>query len=473
MLEFIPLLDKHSSVPIYVQLYQYIKQKIEDGDIPEGALLPSIRYLSGQLKISKNTVDGAYQQLLAEGYVASKARVGLVVLPLEQPVLSPSLQEIKYKSKVPMDNKEETFEYDFKYGDIDVNFFPIQIWKRCLTQALTDELEQLLSPGERQGYVGLREELANYLFQSRGVVCSEEQIVICSGTQHAISLILQLLSKNGERSVAMENPSYDGAKSVFNNHGWSIKPIRLEKDGIDIEQLKKVEAKVAYITPSHQFPYGMVLSIQKRLLLLEWANQNGSFIIEDDYDSEFRYQGQPIPSLKALDAKENVIYLGTFSKSFSPAVRVSYIVLPQRLMDAYNHMYGNYYQSVPSIVQKGLYILMNEGHFTSHIRKMRKVYENKHKTLVDALNKYMGNHIEIIGQKAGLHLLVNVKYRSTEELVKEAKKVGVRVYDPTLYALNDSEVNSSLIMMGFGGVSEEKIDKGVQLLNKAWFNGDN
>ncbi|KMQ22164.1 transcriptional regulator [Bacillus cereus] len=289
-----------------------------------------------------------------------------------------------------------------------------------------------------------------------------------TGIQHAISLILQLLS-NGDRSVAMENPSYGGAQSVFNNHGWSIKPIRLEKDGIDIEQLKKVKAKVAYITPSHQFPYGMVLPIQKRLLLLEWANQNGSFIIEDDYDSEFRYQGQPIPSLKALDAKENVIYLGTFSKSFSPSVRVSYIVLPHSLMDAYNHMYGNYHQSVPSIVQKGLYIFMNEGHFASHIRRMRKVYDNKHQTLVNALNEYMGKRIEIIGQKAGLHLLIRVKNRSTKELVEQAKKVGVKVYDPNFYCLNEREVKPSLVMIGFGGVLEEKIDKGIMLLHKAWF----
>jgi GntR family transcriptional regulator / MocR family aminotransferase len=471
MLEFIPLLDKNSKVPLYVQLYQYIKQKIEEDKIPEGSILPSIRYLSGQLKISKNTVESAYQQLIAEGYVASTARIGLKVLPLEKPTLSPPLQEIRRKTKESLENKEETFYYDFKYGDIDVNSFPLHTWKRCLTKALVNEPEQLLNPGERKGDIGLRKELANYLFQSRGVICSVEQIVICSGTQHAISLILQLLSTE-ERSVVMEDPSYDGAQSVFNNHGWAIKPIGLEEDGINIEQLQKIKAKVAYITPSHQFPYGMVLPIKKRMLLLEWASENHSFIIEDDYDSEFRYQGQPIPSLKALDVKENVIYLGTFSKSFSPAVRVSYIVLPQSLTDVYEHMYVNYYQSVPSIVQKGLSIFMNEGHFTSHIRKMRKVYQKKHQTLVDALNKYMGQHIEIVGQKAGLHLLVKVKNRSTKELVKEAKKVGVKVYDPTFYALNESEVNSSLVMMGFGGVSEEKIDKGVQLLQKAWFKGE-
>ncbi|MFP7737527.1 PLP-dependent aminotransferase family protein [Priestia aryabhattai] len=472
MLEFIPLLDKNSKVPLYVQLYQYIKQKIEEDKIPEGSILPSIRYLSGQLRVSKNTVEGAYQQLIAEGYVASTARIGLKVLPLEKTILSAPLQEHTKKNKEPLENKGEKFYYDFKYGDIDVNSFPLHIWRRCLNKALMNEPEQLSNPGERKGDIGLRKELANYLFQSRGVNCSEEQIVICSGTQHAISLIVQLLSAE-EHSVSMENPSYDGAQSVFNNHGWRINPIGLEKDGIDIEQLQKVKAKVAYITPSHQFPYGMVLPIKKRLLLLEWASKNHSFIIEDDYDSEFRYLGQPIPSLKALDTKENVIYLGTFSKSFTPAVRVSYIVLPQRLMDVYQHMYVNYYQSVPSIVQKGLSIFMNEGHFTSHIRRMRKVYQKKHQTLVDALNKYMGGHIEIVGQKAGLHLLVNVKNRSTKELVKEARKAGVKVYDPTFYLLNEGEVNSSLVMMGFGGVSEEKIDKGVQLLQKAWFADEN
>lgn len=332
--------------------------------------------VSSHLGVSKNTVESAYHQLIAEGYVASKARIGLTVPPLKKPILFPPLQETRRKIKGPLENKEETFEYDFKYGDIDVSSFPLYIWKRCLTKALINEPEQLLNQGEGQGDIGLRRELANYLFQSRGVHCSVDQIVICSGTQHAISLIIQLLS-NGDRSVAMENPGYDGAQAVFNNHEWSIKPIRLEQDGIDTEQLQKIDAKVAYITPSHQFPYGRVLPIQKRLSLLEWAHQNNSFIIEDDDDSEFRYQGQPIPSLKALDAQESVIYLGTFSKSFSPAVRVSYIVLPQSLMDVYHHMYVNYYQSVPSIIQKGLSIFMNEGHFTSHIRRMRKVYQKK------------------------------------------------------------------------------------------------
>ncbi|MFS0605571.1 PLP-dependent aminotransferase family protein [Peribacillus frigoritolerans] len=469
MLEFIPLLDKNNGVPIYVQLFQYIKQKIEDGTIPEGSFLPSVRYLSAQLRISKNTVDSAYQQLVAEGYVASRARIGLIVLPLEQPVLSSIVQEIKHKPKVLLDNKAETFEYDFKYGDIDVNSFPHDIWKRCLTKALTNEPDLLLNPGERQGDIGLRRELMNYLFQSRGVNCSEEQIVICSGTQHALSLLIQLFSI-GDRSVAMENPSYDVAQTVFNNHGWSIKPIRLEQDGIDIEQLQKIETKVTYITPSHQFPYGMVLPIQKRLSLLEWANQNSSYIIEDDYDSEFRYQGQPIPSLKALDEEDNVIYLGTFSKSFSPAARVSYIVLPQNLIDVYNHTYVNYNQSVSPIIQKGLYIFMNEEHFTSHIRRMRKVYQKKHQTLINALNKYMGRHIEIIGQNAGLHLLVRIKNNmSTKDLVKKAQKLGVRVYDPSFYCLNEKEIEPSLVMIGFGGISEEKIDKGILLLQKAWF----
>ncbi|WP_340372578.1 PLP-dependent aminotransferase family protein [Peribacillus sp. FSL E2-0218] len=467
MLELNPLLNKQNGVSIYVQLYQYIKKGIEEGDIPEGARLPSIRYLSAQLTISKNTVDNAYQQLVAEGYLESRPRIGLTVLPLEQSVLSPFSREQQMNPKVSVDH-DTPVKYDFKYGDIDIESFPLQLWKRCLNKALLEEPEQLLQYGPRQGDVGLRTELTNYLFQSRGVRCSMEQIVICSGTQHALSLILQLLHSQGQ-SVAMENPGYGGSRAVFNNHGWSIEPISLEQDGMDIERLRKSKAKVAYITPSHQFPYGMVLPIQKRLSLLEWAKHNDSFIIEDDYDSEFRYQGQPIPSLKALDTNGSVIYLGTYSKSFLPAARMSYIVLPERLLGVYHHRCSLYSQSVSPIIQKALYVFMNEGHFTSHIRKMRKVYQKKHQTLILALNKHMGNLVEIIGQKAGVHLLVKVKNTSTAELVDKAKAAGVRVYETSSYWLDGKETEPSLVMLGFGGLSEEEIEEGIAVLRNAWF----
>ncbi|WP_285769204.1 PLP-dependent aminotransferase family protein [Peribacillus sp. SI8-4] len=464
MLELNPLLNKQNGVSIYVQLYQYIKKGIEEGDIPQGSRLPSIRYLSAQLKISKNTVDNAYQQLMAEGYLESRPRIGLTVLPLEQLLLSPFPRE---NPKESVEN-ETPVRYDFKYGDIDIESFPLQLWKRCLNKALLDEPEQLLQYGPRQGDVGLRTELANYLFQARGVRCSMEQIVICSGTQHALSLILQLLHSDN-RSVAMENPGYGGSRSVFRNHGWSIDPISLEHDGMDIERLRESTASVAYITPSHQFPYGMVLPIQKRLSLLEWANHTESFIIEDDYDSEFRYQGRPIPSLKALDTKGNVIYLGTYSKAFLPAARMSYIVLPKRLLEVYHHKCRDYSQSVSPIIQKALYVFMNEGHFTGHIRRMRKVYQKKHHTLIQALNKYMGNRVEIIGQKAGIHLLVKVTNMSTEELVKNAGAAGVKVYGTSSYWMDGKETEPSLVMLGFGGLSEEAIERGVAELYKAWF----
>ncbi|MBT2573907.1 PLP-dependent aminotransferase family protein [Bacillus sp. ISL-51] len=467
MLEFTPLLVKKNGIPIYVQLYQYIRQKIEDGDIPEGALLPSIRYLSGHLHISKNTVENAYQQLAAEGYAESKPRSGLVVLPLEQPVVLPSSRNIRQKPEAAEDEKENII-CDFRYGDIDVKSFPMQTWKRCLNQALTDEPEKLLLSNHGKGDIGLRTELSGHLFQARGVLSSPEQIIICSGTQQALSLMIQLLSFE-DRSVAMENPGYAGARSVFINHGWTVKPIRLEQDGIDIEQLKRIKAKAVYITPSHQFPYGMVLPIQKRLSLLEWANQHDSYIIEDDYDSEFRYQGRPIPSLKALDAKDNVIYLGTVSKSFLPAARLSYIVLPQKLLDVYDHTFINYSQSASPIIQKALYLFMKEGYFKSHIRKMRKIYQKKHQTLIQALQNQMGRHIEIIGQKAGLHLLVNVKDRSAPELVDKAQAAGVRVYDTSPYWINPKEPETSMVILGFGGLSEEEIEEGICQLRKAWF----
>ncbi|MCP6682284.1 MocR-like pyridoxine biosynthesis transcription factor PdxR [Bacillus nakamurai] len=467
MLEFTPLLVKTNRIPIYVQLYQYIRKKIEDGDIPEGALLPSIRYLSEHLHISKNTVENAYQQLAAEGYAESKPRSGLVVLPLEQPVALPSFRKPEQMPK-PAENEKDNIICDFRYGDIDAESFPLQTWKRCLNKALTDDPEQLLLSNQGKGDIGLRTELSGHLFQARGLQCSPEQIIICSGTQNALSLMIQLLSFK-DRTIAMENPGYAGARSVFINHGWNVKPIRLEQDGIDTLQLQQMKAKAVYITPSHQFPYGMVLPIQKRLSLLEWADQHDSYIIEDDYDSEFRYQGQPIPSLKALDAKDNVIYLGTFSKSFLPSARLSYIVLPQRLLEVYVRKFIHYSQSASPMIQKALYLFMKEGYFKSHVRKMRKIYQKKHQTLIQALHKQMGGHIEIIGQKAGLHLLVNVKDRSAAELVDKAQAAGVRVYDTSSYWISREEAESSLVILGFGGLSEEKIEEGISLLRGAWF----
>ncbi|WP_205685269.1 PLP-dependent aminotransferase family protein [Peribacillus acanthi] len=465
MIELTPLLNRKIGLPLYVQLYQYIRKEIESGGIEPGSVLPSIRYLSQHLNISKNTIENAYQQLIAEGYVESQPRSGLKVLPLEQPLVSlqPNVKGIQPSTQV----KKNSYLYNFLYGDIDREHFPMQSWKRCLQEAMAIEAD-LFMYGDRHGDYNLRVEIANYLFQARGVNCVPEQILITSSTQYAISLICQWLSLNGA-PIAMENPGYDGVRTVFQNYGCEIQTVPLESDGIDIGKLNETNAKVAYITPSHQFPYGMVLPIQKRLKLLEWAHLNGSYIIEDDYDSEFRYQGQPIPALKALDTNERVIYLGTFSKSFLPTLRLGYVVLPTRLMDDFQKQIDQYSQSSSPLFQKAMFLFMKEGNFERHVRKMRKVYQGKHKALIHAIEEYMGDRVEVIGQRAGLHILLKVKEKHSIDLMKKAEMLGVKVYNTEKYWFKGESESSSIIMLGFGGLTEQQIIEGINRLNQAWF----
>ncbi len=464
MIEITPLLDKQGRNPLYSQLYIYIKEQIESGSISEGAKLPSIRKLSQYLKISKNTVEAAYQQLLAEGYLESKRRNGLIVLPLEEVSLTCSPVQFS-----PLESlKEKKYRYDFCYGDIELNRFPMSIWKRCLSDSLNKDPYQILGYGHPQGDQELRIEIAKYLFQSRGVSCNPNQILICSGTQHSISMLLQLLSLGGQ-IVAMEDPGYNGVRTVFKNHGCKITPISIEYDGLNIEELQSKNVNAVYVTPSHQFPLGMVLSIQKRIKLLQWATQNDAIIIEDDYDSEFRYFGQPIPSLKAMDSGERVVYLGTFSKSFLPAARLSYMVLPSTMIEKLDKVFSLYNQPASPIIQQAMFLFMNRGHFSGHIRKMRRLYQAKHKTLISAIHLYMGDRVNIIGSKSGLHILLDIKQRECSQLIELATQSGVKVYSPKIHWIEHEKCPSSFVLLGFGGMSEEEIEEGIRLLSNAWF----
>ncbi|RSK49664.1 aminotransferase-like domain-containing protein, partial [Bacillus canaveralius] len=280
--------------------------------------------------------------------------------------------------------------------------------------------------------------------------------------------LCQLLSLSGQR-VAFENPGYDGVRTVFANLGCSLSPVTLEEDGINIGELENTGANLVYVTPAHQFPLGMVLSIQKRKKLLQWAESGERFIIEDDYDSEFRYSSQPIPPLKAMDYDDKVIYLGTFSKAFMPGARLSYIILPQQLSSLFKTKLANYNQSSPPLIQNGLELFMKQGDFERHIRKMRKVYQQKHRMLTASINLYMGNRIEMIGQKAGLHLLINVDNRDFMDLKERGLQQEVLIHSPEKFWINRGDCPKSLVMLGFGGLTEMEIREGIERLGKAWF----
>ncbi|MBP1988409.1 MocR-like pyridoxine biosynthesis transcription factor PdxR [Paenibacillus eucommiae] len=482
MIEITPLLDKLGKNPLFVQLYSYIKEKIEAGIIVRGTKLPSIRQLAEHLKISKNTVEAAYQQLLSEGYVESKGRVGFLVLPLEDMIqdstsaaseaepsasISTVVSSANSNANSNADSSPEKYKYDFRYGHIEIKRFPMAVWKSCLLDALHKESSGVLGYGDPLGEYELRVEISRYLFQSRGITCVPEQIFISSGTQQSVNFLCQLLPLRGQ-VVGIENPGYEGVRTVLKNNDCTIMPISLEADGLNIEELYNSNAKAVYVTPSHQFPLGMVLPIQKRMKLLQWANEHESLIIEDDYDSEFRYLGQPIPSLKALDSGDRVIYTGTFSKSFLPAARLSYTVLPAAIMDRIGSELQLYSQSVSPILQKAVFLFMNGGHFARHIRKMRRVYQGKHKVFIHAISRHLGTKVEIIGLKSGLHILLDVKGRTSEALIEEAKQRQIGVYSPKHHWLNPEECPRSYLILGFGGMEEVAIEEGIHLLKEAW-----
>lgn len=468
MIGLSPILDKHSEIPIYKQLYDYIKQEIESGALPEYNRLPSIRQLSAHLMLSKNTVETAYQQLLAEGYVHSKPRSGLHVLPLERiEPMDGAVPTSDEKVRHTGSSYKRKILYDFHYGDVELGKFPIKTWKKCLLEALDSEGYGVLGYGDPQGDFGLRAEIAKYLYQARGVSCSPEQVFLCSGTQTSISLLCQLLPLPDR--VAMEDPGYDGVRTVLANHGREIVPIRLESDGLSLDALGQQAVRAVYVTPSHQFPLGSVLPVRKRSKLLQWADESDGLIIEDDYDSEFRYQGQPIPALKAMDVGDRVAYMGTFSKSFLPAVRISYIVLPDKLAAGFRQGIAPYSQSVSPLLQRAMLIFMRGGHYERHVRKMRKLYQGKHRSLLKAIHRHFGERVEVIGQKAGLHLLLDVYNLNNRELIELASEHGVKVYAPSSHWTDPAQCPPSCLMLGFGGLSESQIEEGIIRLKQAWF----
>lgn len=469
MIEFTPDLRSDLHKPVYLQLSNYIKELILKGDLKAGERLPSIRHLSDHLGISKNTVVTAYDQLMAEGYIASSGRSGIYVETLlgsttdNAEEKAPQLAAF-FLRQVPLKPL-----YDLRNAQIDTANFPYATWRKVLSQCIHEDNCDLLNYGEHQGEEELRLQIARYLFSARGVSCTPNQILIGSGTQQSLSMLSMLLRDTGE-NIAFEEPGYNGARQVFVHQHYHTIPIALEPDGINIKHLEDCPASIVYITPSHQFPCGMVMPVNKRLQLLKWAQNRNGYIIEDDYDGEFRYQGKPIPALQGLDVKGNVIYLGTFSKSLIPSARISYMVLPYNLLRIYKEKYSIYEQPVPRVMQKALQLFMEQGYWDRHIKKMRNVYKKKHDLLLQNIGEQLMSHVEVIGKDAGLHVLLHVKNGMSErELIHRASEVGVAISPTSIYWADKTGIDSPLVFIGFGGIALADIPESIRRLNQCWF----
>ncbi len=454
-----------SKTPLYEQIYRYIKSDIQNGKIPKGEKLPSTRGLSKYLEVSRSTVELAYEQLLSEGYVEAEPYKGFFVAQIE------GLYHIsREKVKEPERKKQEKiYRYDFTPNGVDLKSFPYHVWRKLSKEILMDDRTELFRSGEPQGEYGFRNAICSYLYQARGVDCQPEQVVIGAGSDYILMLLSMILGT--AHRIALEDPSYKQAYRVLAGLSYETVPVSLDKNGMKVSELRETGADIAYVTPSHQYPTGIVMPMKRRMELLKWAQEDeGHYIIEDDYDSEFRYKGKPIPALKGYDKNERVIYLGTFSKSIAPAIRLSYMVLPRTLLGQYREGSSFIQSTVSKVDQLIVQRFIEEGYYERHLNKTRAMYKSRHDVLIEELKPLM-KMCAISGEHAGVHLLLTFRNGITEEeLIRRAEKNGIRVYGMSAYRIKEKKEETATILLGYANLSETQIREAVKILAECWRN---
>lgn len=464
-MELLIPLDSRSKKPLYEQIYSHICVEIRNGSLKTGDRLPSTRILAEHLKISRSTTQMAYDQLLAEGYIEARPCRGYFVSHLEELVdTAPSgIDEMETST-----TENAGWRVDFSPRGIDLDSFPYHVWRKLSKNTLVDDNKEMFHSGNHQGEPGLREAIRSYLHSARGVKCSAEQIIVGAGSEYLLMLLYQILE--GKPVIAMENPTYKQAYRVFASLGLEVCPVEMDANGMEPGLLAQCGANVAYVMPSHQFPTGIVMPVGRRQELLKWAKEvEHRYIIEDDYDSEFRYRGKPIPALQGLDRDGRVIYLGTFSKCIAPAIRVSYLVLPLPLLARYRSRTAFYASTVSRIDQNILYQFLSQGHFERHLNRMRAIYKTKHDLLLEQIEP-LRSQFEIRGEHAGIHILLTSRTRQPEELlIKKAAEAGVKVYGLSSYFIHlEHNYQAPTVVLGYASLSEEEITEGVGLLRECW-----
>ncbi|MBR5272688.1 MAG: PLP-dependent aminotransferase family protein [Clostridia bacterium] len=458
-------LDYESKTPLYEQLYMNIKRDIESGAIKPNEKLPSKRTLSKLLKISAVTVESAYEQLKDEGYIYSVEKSGYFAqsISVKPPVTSnPDV----FKSECKAEHSQH-FLYDLRGEHADIENFPFSVWSKLTRQVLAEQPKKLLQRIHNQGMPELREEIAKYLGKYRGIDAKSDNIIIGAGTEYLLGLLSQLLPK---AVFAVENPGYKKLSLVLNANGAKFKNIPLDNDGINMEELRLSGANVVYVTPSHHFPLGNVMPIKRRNELLGFiTRKKNGYIIEDDYNSEFRFSGRPIPTLYSTDNSDSVIYFGTFTQSLCPSLRISYMLLPDRLIEKYNRELSFYSSTVPSFEQYTLLKFMKDGYFERHLNRMRTIYKNRRDAFVTSLKQSdIATKITILGNNAGLSLLIKVDGISEKELIERAENNGIGISGLSGHYFNDVSSSDGIVIIGYNSLSVSEIGEVVKILEKAW-----
>ena len=454
-----PLPVFHGDAPLYDQLYRHIAAAIQSGALPAGAKLPSKRRLCALAGVSMSTVETAYSLLAAEGYVHAQPRSGYVcahLLPTGPAVPAPV-------PDIPPAPEPVRWAYDCSTSAVDTSAFPFSSWARITKEAVYEN-PGLLQRGHPQGDLPLRTALAELLAQYRGVRCSPEQVVVGAGADYLLTLLLQLLPE--QRAIALEDPGYPAAYAAAALHGREAVPIPVDGDGMIPEALAQSGAGLAYVTPSHQFPLGVTMPAGRRSRLLHWAaSAPGRWLIEDDYDSEFRYTSRPIPALQGLDRAGRVVYMGTFSRSIAPAIRVAYMILPPELLERYRATFSGGACTVSRFEQESLRRFLIQGLYGRHLRRTGNLYRRKCALFTGALAELPG--LTISGADAGLHFLAALPRFPEAELVARAAAKSVGVSPLSRYCHNVPP-SPSTVVLGFAGLTEEELTEAAALLKEAW-----
>ena len=461
-------LDPHRKTPLYEQIYGFIREEIRGGRIRAGERLPSARALSGYLSVSRSTVDLAYEQLVSEGYLESVPCKGYFVCEIEGLY---RLDEKKEETKEDDAAEQMPFRYDFAVTGTAPGGFPQNSWKKISKEVLLDADDSLFQLGDAKGEHGLREAIRDYLHHARGVNCRTEQIIVGAGNDYLLMLLSVILGRG--HKVAMENPTYISAYRCFAKLGYAMCTISMDEAGMRPAELEKSGADLAYIMPSHQFPMGMVMPMKRRMQLLAWASrENGRYLIEDDYDSEFRFDLRPLPSLQGMGGPGGpVIYLTTFSKSLAPSIRIAAMVLPDSLLLPYRQRYSVYSCTVSRFEQQTLCEFIRRGHFSRHLARLRSQYKGRMEALREALNGAFGPELlELEGTHTGLHLLMRLKRGpGEEELAGAARAGGVplgRLSD--YYMCRKEKCPARTLVLGYAALPPERINELASALQELW-----
>lgn len=450
-------LDAASELPLYEQIYRFIVSEIHEGRLKEGARLPSKRALCAHLGVSLSTVETAYGLLLAEGYIVSRPKSGFFVASSGLPdAIHTAVQSI------PAAKPSAPPLFDVSTSAVDTSAFPYSTWAKIFRQVLM-ERPDLLNRGDPQGDIELREALASFLYQYRGVRCHAGQIVVCAGMEHLIGVLLRLTDRNA--SAAVEDPGYDMPGRIFREHGRAVHAVPVDASGLNVDALRRTDASIVYVTPSHQFPTGALMPFSRRMQLLSWAGESPDrLIIEDDYDSEFRYSSRPVPALQGLSPSGNVVYAGTFSRTIAPSIRVAYMVLPDRLMTRYLSSRHASASLVSRFEQQTLARFLMGGYYARHLRRVGNIYRTRCAALARGLRKI--DSVSVTADNAGLHFLVSHNRLSEQEMISRAAGLGIALHGLSEYS--SAPALSSTVVIGFAGLADEQIPALAALLNEAW-----